>query len=72
MKLKVENEPEIEEGDKLKIFPSIGKPYTATVTVEGPAVIRAKSATLHGMRSRPYHKEELEEWYVTGDLLINP
>lgn len=71
--LAVENQPRIQPGDTLLIFPSVGKPYKAHVVEtqkEDRIKVRLPGALYPS--TRVFRKDELEEWYAEGDLLINP
>ena len=74
MKLNVENEPEIELGDELLITPSVGNPYRSTVSrfdSDGQWAY-VKTPSPRGTREMKMHREDFEELYVIGSLIINP
>ena len=70
--LYVEDKPEIRTGDELMISPDVGRAYRVTVSgiKKDPERVTCHYAGHRG--HKVFYKTELEEWYVTGDLLINP
>jgi hypothetical protein len=78
--LNVDPTPTVSAGDTLRIVPDLGHPYRATVlAVIDDEKIRVRiPGDAHGHphpsppQKRVFHRDELEEWYVMGDLSINP
>lgn len=76
--LRVEDEPTIQTGDVLLIYPDVGRSYRATVrAVEGERLkcsIPPDPKAPHpvGRQTRRFDRDELEAALVNGDLLINP
>lgn len=70
--------PTVERGDTLLITPDVGRPYRATVVDVNGQKIRVRiSADTHaphpvGPQYRTFYGDELTEFLVRGDLLINP
>lgn len=78
--LQVEDRPTIDEGDVLLVTPDVGTPYRERVIgIVDEAQLRVRLSDPgkgfpHPVepRTRALDREELEDWYVIGDLVINP
>lgn len=74
--LEVDDNPIVAVGDTLLIYPDIGKPYEAEV-------IKIREDSMGNFRvsiqipenfytKKIFLKEDMEEWYTMGEMLINP
>lgn len=61
-------------GDTLAVDPDVGAPYRCSVADvdRSEEVVTVRIPTARGTRSRQWSAVELVEWYVRGQLVIDP